>query len=137
MTADETLRAALEAANQASPFNREAGITIVEAGAGSAVIAVEARPELMNHAAALHAGVQAALLDTACGYAAASLAGNVVTLQMSLQFLSSARGERFEARAQVVRQGRAQLFVEAHLIALRGGEELRAASATAVLAKPG
>jgi len=46
----------------------------------------------MNHAGALHAGVQAALLDTACGYVAGTAAGNVVALQLNLQFLSLSQG---------------------------------------------
>ena len=107
---------ALEAANAASPFHRLTGFAIAEAGQGQAVIAFEARPELMNHAGALHAGVQCAALDSAAGYAAATLAGPVVTLQLSTQFLSSAKGERFTVRAEVVRAGKAQLFVEAKLI---------------------
>jgi uncharacterized protein (TIGR00369 family) len=91
----------------------------------------------MNHAGALHAGVQAALLDTACGYAAGTIAGNVVTLQLNLQFLSSAKGDRFEARARVTKAGKAQLFAAAELIAWRDGAEVLAASASAVLAKVG
>ncbi|HZG47368.1 MAG TPA: PaaI family thioesterase [Allosphingosinicella sp.] len=62
---------------------------------------------MLNHPGALHAGVQAALLDTACGYAAGTVAGNVVTLQLNLQFLSSAKGDRFEARARVTKAGKA------------------------------
>jgi uncharacterized protein (TIGR00369 family) len=91
----------------------------------------------MNHAGALHAGVQAALLDTACGYAAGTLAGNVVTLQLNLLFLSSAKGDRFEARARVTKAGKAQLFAAAELIAWRDGAEVLAAGASAVLAKVG
>ncbi len=134
--------AALEAVNGASPFNRLAGFRVVEAQAGAATLALDLRsgaagPELMNHAGALHAGVQAALLDTACGYAAGTVAGNVVTLQLNLQFLSSAKGDRFEARARVTKAGKAQLFAAAELIAWRDGAEVLAASATAVLAKVG
>jgi uncharacterized protein (TIGR00369 family) len=131
--------AALEAVNVASPFNRLAGFRVVAAQAGAVVLAGAAAPELMNHAGTLHAGVQSALIDTACGFAAGSVAGNVVTLQMSVQFLSSAKGERFEARARVTRAGRSQVFAEAQLFALRGpgagAEEVLVASGTAVLAK--
>jgi uncharacterized protein (TIGR00369 family) len=90
-------------------------------------LAGAAAPELMNHAGALHAGVQSALIDTACGFAAGTVAGNVVTLQMNVQFLASAKGERFEARARVTKAGRSQIFAEAQLFALaragRAGEE--------------
>ena len=126
--------AALEAMNGASPFNRLAGFRVAEAKAGAVTLAGLGTPELMNHAGALHAGVQSALIDTACGFAAGTVAGNVVTLQMNVQFLSSAKGDRFEARARVTKAGRNQIFAEAQLFALRGAEEVLVASGTAVLA---
>jgi acyl-coenzyme A thioesterase PaaI-like protein len=45
------------------------------------------------------------------------VAGNVVMLQLNLQFLSSAQGDRFETRARVTQVGKAQLFAAAELIA--------------------
>lgn len=63
------------------------------------------------------------------------MAGNVATLQMNLQFLSSAKGDRFEARACVTKAGQNQIFAEALLFAFRGEEETLVASGTAVLAK--
>lgn len=91
----------------------------------------------MNHAGARQAGVRAALLDTACFYAAGTVAGNVVTLRLNLQFLASAKGDRFEARARVTKAGKAQLFATAELIAWQSGAEVLAASGTAVLARVG
>ena len=136
MSGSEGLKPALEAANQASPFNRLAGFTVREAAEGRAVLVFPAAPDLLNHAGALHAGVQCAALDTAAGYAAATIAGPVVTLQLSTSFLSSAKGELFEASAEVVKAGKAQLFVEAELIAIRGEERRLAARASAVLTRP-
>jgi uncharacterized protein (TIGR00369 family) len=133
--------AALEAVNGASPFNRLAGFRVTQASAGEVVLAGAGAAELLNHAGALHAGVQSALIDTACGFAAGTVAGNVVTVQMNVQFLASAKGDRFEARARVVKAGRTQVFAEAQLFAWRGpegaGEAVLVASGTAVLAKLG
>lgn len=134
---ERDMAAALEAVNGASPFNRLAGFRVAQASAGAVTLEGAAAPELMNHAGALHAGVQAALIDTACGFAAGTVAGNVVTLQLSLQYLSSAKGDRFEARARVTKAGRSQIFAEARLFPLRGEEEVPVASGTAVLAKVG
>jgi uncharacterized protein (TIGR00369 family) len=133
----ETMIAALEAVNGASAFNRMAGFRVTAAEPGEVVLEAAAAPDLLNHAGALHAGVQTALLDTACGFAAGTLAGNVVTLQLGVQFLASAKGERFEARAQITRQGKSQLFAEARLFALSGEEERLVASASAVLTRAG
>ena len=132
---DQALAAALEGVNSASPFNRMAGFRVIEASAGAVTLAGDAAAELTNHAGALHAGVAAALIDTACGFAAGSVAGNVVTLQMNLNFLASAKGERFEARARVTKAGQSLIFAEALLYAIRGDEEVLVASGTTVLAK--
>lgn len=131
----DEMTAALEAVNGASPFNRFAGFRVVEARAGRVTLSGAATPDLLNHAGALHAGVQSALIDTACGFAAGTVAGNVVTVQLNLNFLSSARGERFEARARVIRAGRNQIFAEAQLFGWRDAKEKLVASGTAVLAK--
>ena len=134
----DAMRAALQAVNAASPFNAGTGMEIEAVAAGAVTLACVGRPGLLNHAGALHAGVQAALIDTACGFAAGTVAGAVVTAQMSLTFLSSARGTRFEARARVVKAGRSQVFTQAELFAFGdGGEERLVASGTAVLVRVG
>ena len=134
---NDAITAAMEAVNAASPFNRFAGFEVVVVEPGTITLAADVHPDLLNHAGALHAGAQAALIDTACGYAAGSVIGNVVTVQLSLQFLSSAKGSRFEARAAVVKAGKTQAFAEAQLFALRDGAEVLVASGSAVLTKAG
>lgn len=131
------LERALQAANAGSPFNGLAGFEIVAAAPGEVTLAAAAAPDLMNHASLLHAGVQSALIDTACGYAAGSVAGNVTTVQLSLSFLAAAKGERFEARARVIKAGRSQIFAEAQLFAIRDGAETLATTGTAVLVRLG
>lgn len=79
--------------------------------------------------------MQSALIDTACGFAAGTVAGNVVTVQMSLQFIGPAEGDRFEARAEVMKAGRRQVFAEAQLFAIQGDGETLAATGTAVLTR--
>ena len=127
----------LRSANAASPFNGLAGFEIAHLGRGEVTLTAEAEPRLMNHAGQLHAGVQCGLIDTACGYAAATLAGNVVTVQMSLSFVAPAQGERFEARARVVKTGRSQIFAEAQLYTARDDAETLVAVGTAVLMRIG
>ncbi len=134
----DAMRAALEAVNAASPFNASARMQIGAVAVGAVTLACASAPGLLNHAGALHAGVQAALIDTACGFAAGPVAGPVVTAQMSLTFLAPARGNRFEARARVVKAGRSQVFANAELFAMaEGGEERLVATGTAVLVRVG
>lgn len=110
-----------------------AGVEVVRAGDGEWTLALAARADLVQHAGFLHAAVQAGLIDRACGFAAASIAGNVRTSQFQLMCYAPAVGERFEARAKVSRAGRKQLFVTAELFALQGDNEKLVAGGSAVL----
>ncbi len=127
------LRVTLEAIARRSPFHMWAGFALARAADGFAELTLDARSELRQHAGSLHAGVTTALLDTACGYAAASLAGAVTTTQMQTMFLSAARGERFVVRARVVKNGKRQIFTTAELFDIAGDEERLVAHGTAVL----
>ncbi len=57
----------------------------------------------------LHAGVVIAAMDSACGYAALTLMEpdfRVLTVELKVNLLAAASGERFLARGQVIRSGR-------------------------------
>ena len=57
----------------------------------------------------MHAGVVTSALDSACGYAALTLAPEdaaVLSVEFKANFLAPASGERFLARGTVVRAGR-------------------------------
>jgi uncharacterized protein (TIGR00369 family) len=123
----------LQQVNAASPFNSWAGIVITRIGDGTAELSLHSRPELLQHAGFLHAGVVGALIDTACGYAAATLSGNVLASQYQVMCYAPALGERFITRAKVTRAGKRQVFANAELIALRGEEEKLVAGGSAVL----
>jgi uncharacterized protein (TIGR00369 family) len=124
----------LQGVNRASAFDAWAGVEIVSAGDGRCELALAARADLLQQAGFLHAGVQAALIDRACGFAAASVAGPVATAQFSVRCYKPARGERFLARAEVVRRGKRQIFTEARLFAVDEGAEILVAAGDALLA---
>ncbi|HEX8355241.1 MAG TPA: PaaI family thioesterase [Pyrinomonadaceae bacterium] len=72
----------------------------------------------------LHAGVVAAAVDSACGYAALTLSdagSEVLSIEFKLNLLSPAAGESFVARARVVRAGRNVTVCAGDLFALKGG----------------
>jgi uncharacterized protein (TIGR00369 family) len=74
----------------------------------------------------LHAGVVAAVVDSACGYAALSLApagAEVLSIEFKLNLLSPARGASFVARARVNRAGRNVTVCAGDLYALEGASE--------------
>ena len=120
--------------NDTAQFNRWCGIEVVSAEPGSAVIAMPWRAEAGQYSGFLHAGLIGALIDTACGFAAATLVGRVLASHYSVNCLRPAVGHRFIARAKVVKPGKAQVFTACELHAESDdGEKLVATGETLLL----
>jgi uncharacterized protein (TIGR00369 family) len=120
-----TLLHTLQAVNQTASFNRWAGFEVVQASAGEAEIRMAWREEDMGqYAGYLHAGLIGAMLDTACGYAAATVSGRVLASHFSVNCLAPAVGRSFVARGRVVKAGRKQVFASAELYAVQENSEL-------------
>ncbi len=86
----------------------------------------------------LHAGLVAALVDTACGYAALSLTepgAEVLSVEFKLNLLSPAAGRAFVARARVVRAGRNVTVCAGDLFALKDDGEKVVATMLATMMK--
>ncbi len=108
------------------------GAEIVEVGEGTCSISCRPRPELGQQHGYVHAGVIAAIADSAAGYAALSVApaGNeVLTVEFKLNLLAPAAGELLIARGRVLRAGRTLTVCESTVAALGGGEETACAIA--------
>ena len=132
------LLAQLRAVNQTAAFNQWCGIDIVSAEAGKVEIAMPWRPDLGQYSGFLHAGLIGALIDTACGFAAVTVVGSVIASHYSVNCLRPAVGERFIARARVVKPGKSQVFTACELFAQSGdGEKLVATGETLLLVQPG
>lgn len=74
----------------------------------------------------LHAGIEAALMDSACGYAAYSLMpadSRVLSVEFKVNLLSPARGERFRAEGRVIKHGRTLTVCEGKLFSITGDDE--------------
>ncbi len=74
----------------------------------------------------VHAGVVAGIMDSACGYAAYSIAPegcNVLTVEFKVNLLAPALGEKFVAKAQVKRRGKTLTVCAADAFALREDQE--------------
>ncbi|MEN9418739.1 MAG: hypothetical protein RI988_2359 [Pseudomonadota bacterium] len=109
------------------PFGRLLGLELVEVGLGSAVLAVQLRPELTNSFQVAHGGVTMALLDVAMAHAARSPLAEggpwmpgVVTIEMKTSFLLPGEG-RLVATARCLRRTASLAFCEAG-IAREDGE---------------
>lgn len=75
-----------------------------------------------------------ALIDTACGFAAATLVGpRLLAAHFSVNCLRPASGQRFVARARVVKPGKLQVFTGCELFAIENGVEKLVATGETLL----
>jgi uncharacterized protein (TIGR00369 family) len=107
-------------------FNVNLGATLTYIAPGEVHVGVNYAPHLTQQNGFLHAGVVASIADNACGYAAMSAAPagqNPLAVEFKVNLLAPARGERFEARARVLRRGRTLSVIRADVFAIRDGKE--------------
>ncbi|MDT4839926.1 hypothetical protein FQZ97_737300 [compost metagenome] len=114
------------------------GARIREIGNGIAELEIDVKPELMHqHHGFVHGAIVGFMADSACAWAAASLAGDVVTAEYKLNLLAPAKGERLWARGRVLKGGGRTLVVQADVFAVEQGQEKQVAVALATIAKVG
>ena len=116
------------------------GARLVAVGEGTCAIACAPRPELSQQHGFVHAGVVAAIADSAAGYAALTLApagSEVLTVEFKLSLLAPADGDLLMARGRVLRAGRTLTVCEAAVAAVRDGEETQCAVALVTMIRRG
>lgn len=120
------------------------GVTLEHVAPGETDLALPFRVDLTQQDGFLHAGVLAAVADSACGYAAFTLmpaGANVLSVEFKLNLLAPASGARVVARARVLRAGRTITVVRADVFAEQAaGAKLVATmlgTMMAVLPRPG
>ena len=104
---------------------RTLGAEFVGVAPGYCAIALVPRPEVAQQHGYVHAGVVAAIVDTAGGYAGFTLFpadASVLTVEYKLNLLSPAEGERIVAEGFVVKPGRTLVITRGEVHAERGGE---------------
>jgi len=107
-------------------FMRTVGAHLVSIAPGEVVIEWPFRSDLTQQHGFLHAGVVAAVADSACGYAALSLMPArvaVLSVEFKVNLMKPAAGERFRAIGKVVRAGRTLTVCAAEVQAHVGGKE--------------
>lgn len=103
------VRRAIEDSYARQGLLRTLAARLTEIGAGRIAIVLPVRPESSQQDGFVHAAAVTAILDSACGYAALSLAdpgSGVLTIEYKVNFLEPAKGEFIEAVGTVVRPGR-------------------------------
>jgi uncharacterized protein (TIGR00369 family) len=133
--ANPKVEAALRVSAQSSGFNRWSGMRLLAAGGGQVCLELPVREEQTQHHGFVHGGIVGALADTACSWAAATVAGDVVTASYTLQLHAPATTALLRARAAVIKQGKRNVSVEAQVYAVDdSGGERRVATALALIA---
>jgi uncharacterized protein (TIGR00369 family) len=125
--------AQIKAINQTAAFNRWAGFEVISAGNGEAELGLKWRDDFGQYNGFLHAGMLGALVDTACGFAAASIAGFVLASHYSVNCLAPAKGSEFIAKARVTKAGRRQVFTTAEVFVVEAGERKLVATGETIL----
>jgi uncharacterized protein (TIGR00369 family) len=118
------------------PFMETLGVTVSHATPGEVDLELPFDERFTQQHGFLHGGAVAAVLDSACGYAAYSAADaevDVLTVEYKINLLEPASGDRVVARGRVVRRG-------GRLTVCRGeayaGETLIATSTTTMAVRP-
>lgn len=124
----------LRNATARAQFNEWLGLEVVSASLGNVELRLKWREEFGQYTGYLHAGIVGALIDTACGFAAATISSErVLTSQYTVRCLRPAVAETFVARGRVIKPGRQQIFTASELFGLKDGPEKPFAIGDAIL----
>lgn len=116
------------------------GARLVHVAPGEVDLAFDARPDLLQQNGYLHAGVVAAIADSANGYAAFTLAPpgtDVLAVEFKINLLAPARAASFVARGRVLRAGRTLTVCRADVHERDGdGARLVATMQSTIIVRP-
>ena len=102
------------------------GAEMISVSRGTVEIRFPFSPELTQQNGFVHAGAVTTIMDSACGYAALSVApegADVLSVEFKVNLLAPGIGESFVARASVKRAGKRLTVCTADAFAVRAGEE--------------
>jgi uncharacterized protein (TIGR00369 family) len=112
------------------------GAELAALRAGECEIRVPFRKELTQQHEYFHAGVTAAIADSACGYSAYSLMPadcSVLTVEYKINLIAPADGEMLVARARVLRSGKTLKVCAADVFAVKGKCEILCATSLSTI----
>ncbi len=107
-------------------FMSTLGAEVVSVGRGRVEIQFPFSSKLTQQNGFIHAGAVTSIMDSACGYAALSVApeeADVLSVEFKVNLLAPAIGESFVARAWVKRSGKRLAVCTADAFAVNAGEE--------------
>ncbi len=99
-----------------SGFSRWLGVEPLKVWEGESELTLDMREELTQHHGFAHGAIVGLMADNACAWAAASVAGDVVTGSYTINFLAPAVGKRLRAKGTVIKAGRKQVIVRSEVL---------------------
>jgi uncharacterized protein (TIGR00369 family) len=109
---------------------------LADVATGRVAIELPIEPRLSQQDGFLHAGVVVAVLDSACGYAALTLMpheAEVPTVELKVNLLAPANGERLVAEGEVLRAGRTLTVCRGDAHAEQGADRVHVATMLATM----
>jgi uncharacterized protein (TIGR00369 family) len=119
-----------------TPFASFMGAEILKASPGAVELAIDIRADLMTqHHGFIHGAVTGFVADSACAWAAGTVAGDVVTSEYKVHFLAPAVGRRIVGRGRVIKASARIIVTQADIYSVMGGSEKLVAIALATVVK--
>jgi uncharacterized protein (TIGR00369 family) len=117
-------------------FMSTIGAELVTIEPGRIEVHFEADPKLTQQNGFVHAAVISGVMDSACGYAALTVApedSDVLSVEFKVSLLAPAAGKSFDVRAQVKRAGRTLTVCTADAFAREANHEKLVATMLATM----
>lgn len=113
----------ISASFSAQGFMATLGAELVRVAQGEVQIILNPRPELSQQHGYIHAGALTSALDSACGYAALTVAPigfEVLTVEFKVNFIRPAIAERFVVSGKVIKAGKTLTVCQGEVIGEQG-----------------
>lgn len=135
------LQAHISASFSAQGLMTTLGAELVRVAQGEVQIALLPRPELSQQHGYLHAGALTSVLDSACGYAALTVAPagfDVLTVEFKINFIRPAIADRFVAVGKVAKAGKTLTVCQGEITGEKGSHrEVIAVMQATIITVPG
>jgi uncharacterized protein (TIGR00369 family) len=133
---NEQMKAYLQSIIAKTPFAASLGAEVLSISPGNVELAIPIVADKTNqHHGFVHGAVLGFVADSACAWAAGSVAGDVVTTEYKINFLAPATGERIIGVGSVLKASSRMVVTKAEVYAEKGGERRLVAFAVATIAK--
>jgi len=133
---NDEMKAFLQSIIAKTPFAAQLQAEVLSITPGRVELAVPVVPDRVNqHHGFVHGAVIGFVADSACAWAAGSVAGDVVTSEYKINFLAPAVGDRVIGVGTVVKASSRTVIAQAEVFAERAGDRKLVAIALATIAK--